>query len=71
MKQNTLSTLAIIFAGLSLLFLPILFGPAAFVLGLIATVKKEPRGVLGLVLGIVCPIIGMVIGAVVATSMMQ
>ncbi len=71
MKQNTLSTLAIIFAGVSLLFLPILFGPAAFVLGLIATVKKEPRGVLGLVLGIVCPIIGMVVPYVVATSMMQ
>lgn len=69
-NKNTLSVLAIIFAGVSLLFFPPLFGTAAFVLGIIATVKKEKLGVLGLVLGIVLPIIGMVLGAMVATSMM-
>ena len=70
-NKNTLSILAIIFAGVSLLFLPPIFGLAAFVLGLIATIKKEKLGVLGLVLGIVLPIIGMVIGAMVVAAAMQ
>ena len=69
-QKNTLSRLAIIFAGVSLLVLPILFGPAAFVLGLIATIKKEKLGVLALVLGIVLPAIGMILGAMVALSTM-
>lgn len=69
-QKNTLSILAIIFAGVSLLFIPILFGPAAFVLGLIATIKKEKLGVLALILGIVLPAIGMVLGAALAMSMM-
>ena len=67
-QKNTLSVLAIIFAGVSLIFLPPVFGLAAFVLGIIATVKKEKLGVLGLVLGIVLPIVGMVIGFAVAMS---
>ena len=71
MQSNKLSTLAIIFAAVSVLFFPILFGPAALVLGIIATVKKEPRGVLALILSIVLPIIGMVIGAMYAVSMMN
>jgi len=71
MQTNKLSTLAIIFASVSVLFFPILFGPAALVLGIIATVKKEPRGVLALILSIVLPIIGMVIGAMYAVSMMN
>jgi hypothetical protein len=71
MQTNKLSTLAIIFAAVSVLFFPILFGPAALVLGIIATVKKEPRGVLALILSIVLPIIGMVIGAMYAVSTMN
>jgi hypothetical protein len=70
-QKNTLSLLAMIFAGVSVLFLPILFGPAAFVLGILAVVKKEKNGVLALVLSIVLPIVGFVLGAVVATSMMM
>ena len=69
-QKNTLSLLAMIFAGVSVLFLPILFGPAAFVLGVIAVVKKEKNGVLALVLSIVLPIVGMVLGAALAMSMM-
>jgi hypothetical protein len=70
-QSNKLSTLAIIFAAVSVLFFPILFGPAALVLGIIATVKKEPRGILALILSIVLPIIGMVIGAMYAVSTMN
>ena len=71
MQSNKLSTLAIIFAAVSVLFFPILFGPAALVLGIIATVKKEPRGVLALILSIVLPIIGMVLGAMYAINSMN
>ena len=70
-QKNTLSLLAMIFAGVSVLFFPILFGPAAFVLGVIAVVKKEKNGVLALILSIVLPIVGFVLGALVATSMMM
>lgn len=67
-NNGKLSILAIIFAGVSLLFLPPVFGTAAFVLGIIATVKKEKLGVLALVLGIVLPILGMIIGAVIGAQ---
>lgn len=66
--KNTLSILAIVFAIVSLLFLPPLFGLAAFILGLIATIKKERLGVLALVLGIVLPIIGVIIGAMIGNA---
>jgi hypothetical protein len=67
-QKNTLSVLAIIFAGVSVLFLPILFGPAALVLGIVAAVKKEKLGVLALVLSVVLPIIGFVLGFVLAAA---
>jgi hypothetical protein len=69
--KNTLSNLAIIFAGVSLLLFPPVFGLAAFVLAIIGLVKKESRGVLALILSIVLPIAGMVIGALVFTNMMS
>ena len=69
-QKNTMSLLAMIFAGVSVLFFPILFGPVAFVLGIIAVVQKEKNGVLALILSIVLPIVGMVLGAALAVSMM-
>jgi hypothetical protein len=69
-QKNTLSLLAMIFAGVSVLFLPIQFGPAAFVLGIIAVVKKEKNGVLALILSIVLPIVGMVLGAALVMATM-
>ncbi len=69
-QKNTLSLLAMIFAGVSVLFFPILFGPAAFVLGVIAVVKKEKNGVLALILSIVLPVVGMVLGAALVMSTM-
>lgn len=68
-QKNTFSILAIVFGGVSLLFLPILFGPVALVMGIVGVVKKEKLGVLGLILGIVLPIIGAVIGFAVGMSM--
>lgn len=66
---NTLSTLAIVFSIVSVLFLPILFGPIALILGIIAAVRKEPRGTLALILSIVCPIMGFIFGFVFAAMM--
>ena len=66
--KNTYSILAIIFAGVSLLFLPILFGPAALVMGILAMVKQERLRVLALVLSIVLPILGAVIGFIVGAA---
>jgi hypothetical protein len=71
MQNNKLSTLAIIFAGVSVLFFPILFGPAALVLAIVGLVQKEKRGVLALVLAIVLPIIGFALGAMAALSTMN
>jgi hypothetical protein len=71
MKTNKLSTLAIVFASISLLFFPIVFGPAALILAIIGLVNKEPRGVLALVLSIAFPIIGMVLGAMYVTNMIN
>jgi hypothetical protein len=69
-QKSNMSVIAIILAGVSVLILPPFLGLAAFILGIIATVKKEKLGVLALVLSIVLPTIGMFLGAVVATSMM-
>jgi uncharacterized membrane protein HdeD (DUF308 family) len=67
-EKNTFSILAIIFAGVSLLFFPILFGPAALVMGILAMVKQERLRVLALVLSIVLPILGAIIGFIVGAA---
>lgn len=66
--KNTYSILAIVFAGVSLLFLPILFGPAALVMGILAMVKQERLRVLALVLSIVLPILGAIFGFIVGAA---
>ncbi len=68
-EKNTFSILAIIFAGVSLLFLPILFGPAALVMGILAMVKQERLRVLALVLSIVLPLIGFIMGLVFTAAL--
>ena len=68
-QSKTLSILAIVLAGVSVLILPPFLGTAAFVLAIIAVVKKQPLAVLALVLSIVLPIIGMVVGAAVVTGL--
>jgi uncharacterized membrane protein YvbJ len=66
--KPVMANLAIIFACVSLLFLPILFGPAAFVLGIIAVVQKQKNAVLGLVLACTLPIVGAVIGFMIGLA---
>jgi|LauGreDrversion4_2_1035121.scaffolds.fasta_scaffold2711495_1 hypothetical protein len=69
MQGNKLSTLSIIFSGISVLLFPPVFGIAAFILAIIGLVQKESRGVLALILSIVLPILGAVLGALVFVSM--
>lgn len=69
--SNTLSTLAIIFGGISFLFLPIILGPVAIVLAIIAKTKHESRSTIALIVSILGLVIGMVLGAVVFASTMS
>ena len=66
---NTFSIIAIVLGALSFLFLPIVFGPIAIVLAIIAKNKKEKLSTIALVIGIVGTVIGMIIGAIVGASM--
>ena len=64
--------LSIVFAGLSLLILPIIFGPLGIIMAVIALVKGEKKlGIIGLILSIVLSILGFVLGFVVAMMFMK
>lgn len=67
--SNTFSILAIVFGAVSLLFLPIVFGPVAIILGVIGLVKKEKLAPVGLTVGILGTLLGMFIGAVVTAML--
>jgi hypothetical protein len=62
-SSNTFSILAIVLGGLALLVLPIVFGPAAIILGVIGITKKEKLAPIGLTVGILGMVVGMFIGA--------
>ncbi|MBS3106064.1 hypothetical protein J4419_00165 [Candidatus Woesearchaeota archaeon] len=56
------STLGIVFAILSLVVLPIVFGPLAVIFGIIAVMKDDTkRGILAIVLGVVLAVISTII----------
>jgi hypothetical protein len=64
-SSNALSILAIIFGGISVIILPILFGPIGIVLGIIAKTRKERLSTVGLIISIVGPVIGAILGVLV------
>jgi len=64
-NSNALSILAIIFGGISVIILPILFGPIGIVLGIIAKTRKERLSTVGLIISIVGPVIGAILGVLV------
>jgi hypothetical protein len=66
--SNTFSILAIVLGGLALLVLPIVFGPAAIILGVVGITKKEKLAPIGLTVGILGMVVGMVIGALVGMA---
>jgi hypothetical protein len=67
-SSNTFSILAIVLGGLALLVLPIVFGPAAIILGVIGITKKEKLAPIGLTVGILGMVVGMFIGALVGMA---
>ena len=67
--SNTFSILAIVLGGVSLLLFPIVFGPAAIILGVIGLVKKERLAPVGLTVGILGTLLGMFIGAIIGAMM--
>lgn len=66
-KSNTFSIIAMVLGGVALLLFPIVFGPAAIVLGVVGLVKKERLAPIGITVGILGMLVGMFLGAVVAT----
>jgi len=69
-SSNTFSILAIVLGGLALLVLPIVFGPAAIILGVIGITKKEKLAPIGLTVGILGMVVGVFIGAVIGMAML-
>jgi hypothetical protein len=69
-QSNTFSILAIVLGGISLLIFPILLGPAAIILGVVALVKKERLAPIGLTIGILGTVLGMALGAIIAAAML-
>ena len=66
--QNGLVTGSYICAALSLLILPIIFGPIGVVLGIIASSNGDERGTTAAIVSGVCTFLGMVIGMLVFAS---
>lgn len=61
-NQNSKSTAAIVLAGVSVLILPIVFGPIAVVLAALAKGAEEPNANKALTLSIALPMLGWLIG---------
>ena len=61
---NVFSILAIVFGGLALLFLWVVFGPVAVILAAVAFSKKEKLAAVGLSVAIVGTLLGMLFGVI-------
>ena len=66
---NTYSIIAMVLGGISLLVLPIILGPIAIVLSVLAKNKKENLANVALTIAILGTVLGMVLGAVVGAAM--
>ena len=69
--SSPFSVIAIILGGLSFLLFPIVFGPAAIILAVIAKKKGESLANVALTVGIVGAVSGMIIGAIVGASLLS
>jgi hypothetical protein len=66
---QTLSIVAFICAGLSVLFLPILFGPAGIVLGIVGNSRGERLGRPAAITSAICMVIGFIIAFAILSNM--
>lgn len=60
--------IAFVLAALGLLFIPIILGPAAVILGIIAMRRGDPLGRWAIVAGVASLVIGIVLAAAVVSS---
>jgi hypothetical protein len=67
-SSNTFSIMAIVLGGVALLILPIVFGPAAIILGVVGLTKKEKLAPVGITVGILGMLVGMFIGALIGMA---
>jgi hypothetical protein len=65
---NTFSIIAIVLGGVGFLLLPIILGPAAIILAVIAKTKKEKLANVALAVGILGTVIGMMLGAIIGAT---
>ena len=66
--SNLFSIIAFVCAGISVLFFPVLFGPAGLILGAVGLTKKERFAPIAIAAAAGCMIAGMVLGAAVWSS---
>ena len=67
-ESKTFSTLGIVFGAVSLLFLPIVFGPAGIILSVIGKTKGEKLANIALTVSILGTLVGMFLGAVIGAA---
>jgi len=65
---NTFSIIAIVLGAIGFLLLPVVLGPAAIILAVIAKTKKEKLANVALTVGILGTVIGMIVGAIVGAT---
>lgn len=66
--SNTLSTLAIVLGAVSFLFVPLVFGVAGLVLGIIAKTKGESKSSMAIVVSSLGLVLGLIFGSIVGAS---
>jgi len=60
---------AFVFAAIAVIFLPIAFGPAGIILGLVGRSKGDRRGGIAAILAAVGMVLGFILGAAVMTAL--
>ena len=66
--SNGLSTAAIILGAVGLVFVPMVFGTAGLIFGIVAKTKKEPLANVAIAVGIIGLVGGIILGAIVGAA---
>lgn len=64
-----LSIITFVLSAIAILFLPIVFGLAGIVTGIVAVVRKERLGKIALIVAVVATVVGFALGALVMSQM--
>jgi len=68
-QTPVLSIITFVLSAVAVLFLPIVFGLAGIVTGIVAVVRKERLGKIALVVAVIATIVGFALGALVMSQM--